>query len=49
MLQEGTNLIPPRAPGDARLEDVIHSQPCKAMARTLALIGNKWSTRDTSA
>lgn len=46
MLQEGTNLIPP---GDARLEDVIHSQPCKAMARTLALIGNKWSTRDTSA
>lgn len=42
MTQEGTSLIP--GPAEApSLEEVLHSQPCQAVAGTLSLIGNKWS------
>lgn len=42
MSQEGTNLIPGYTEV-AHLEHLLHSQPCKATAATLSLIGNKWT------
>lgn len=42
MAQEGTNLIPGHTEMP-RLEDTIHSHPCRAVAGTLSLVGNKWS------
>lgn len=43
MAQEGTSLIPDIMPDGASVLEAIHSEPCKAVARTLALIGSKWS------
>ena len=42
MAQEGTNLIPGHTEVPS-LEVTLHSEPCHAVARTLSLIGNKWS------
>lgn len=42
MAQEGTKLIPGHTEVTS-MEDVVHSQPCYAVAGTLSLIGNKWS------
>jgi DNA-binding HxlR family transcriptional regulator len=42
MTQEGTKLIPAHTDVTS-LEHTIHSQPCRAVAGTLSLIGNKWS------
>lgn len=42
MAQEGTKLIPGHNEGTG-LEDLLHSQPCQAVAGTLSLVGNKWS------
>ena len=42
MAQEGTALIPGHTEVTG-LADLLHSQPCRAMAATLSLIGNKWS------
>ena len=41
-MQEGTNLIPPLPPV-ADLEGFVHSQPCREVARTLSLVGDKWA------
>ena len=41
-MQEGTNLIP-TLPPVADLEGFVHSQPCKEVAQTLSLVGDKWA------
>ncbi len=42
MAQEGTNLIPGHTEVPS-LEVTLHSHPCRAVAGTLSLVGNKWS------
>lgn len=41
-MQEGTNLIPTHPP-ITELEAFIHSYPCKEVAQTLSLVGDKWA------
>lgn len=41
-MQEGTTLIPTH-PAVTDLESFIHSHPCNEIARTLSLIGDKWT------
>jgi DNA-binding HxlR family transcriptional regulator len=41
-MQAGTNMIP-ALPQVADLDGFIHSYPCKEVAQTLSLVGDKWA------